>query len=370
MSPGRVAFGLVGAGRIGQAYAAACRNSQEAYIAAVADPRTRAAQALAGELGCPAFPGPAEMAGALALDAALICTPPASHTAISLDLLGRGLAVLCEKPFALDAASAKRMVEAARTAGTVLAMGSKFRYVDDIRHARRIVASGILGEIVLLENAFTSRIEMANRWNSDPRLSGGGVLIDNGAHSVDIVRYLLGPITAVHAVAGKSVQQLAVEDTAHLLTRSADGAMASIDLSWSLDKELASYVVVYGSHGTLQVGWKESRYCQAGSSDWVVFGAGYDKMTALRRQIDNFSRALRGRELLLIEAEDAIASVEVIEAAYSSLRSNRWVPVTRGGAGDRQQAPGRDRGSAGQPGARAEAGEAHSTGAAAGPTGL
>jgi predicted dehydrogenase len=320
-------FGLVGAGAIAQAYAQAFRASTAARLVAVADLRPAAARALAEELGCTAFASHQEMADRVHLDAALVCTPPAGHAEICLDLLARRVAVLCEKPLALGAACARRMVAAAEEAGVLLTMASKFRYVEDVKRAKSIVASGILGEIVLFENAFTARVDMARRWNAQPRVSGGGVLIDNGTHSVDLVRYFLGPIAEVNAVEGKNVQRLPVEDTVRLFMRSQDGVMASIDLSWSLNKELPSYLDIYGSHGTVRVGWKESRYRQAGSSDWVVFGAGYDKVQALRRQLDNFCAAVRGREPLLIQAEDAIASVEVIEAAYHSLRHCHWVPV-------------------------------------------
>jgi predicted dehydrogenase len=320
-------FGLIGAGAIAQAYSRAFRGSTAARVAAVADPRPQAARALAEELGCAAFGSHQEMADRVHLDAALVCTPPASHAEICLELLARRVAVLCEKPLALGAECARRMVAAAEEAGVLLTMASKFRYVEDVKRAKSIVASGILGEIVLLENAFTARIDMARRWNAQPRVSGGGVLIDNGTHSVDLVRYFLGPIAEVHAMEGKRVQRLPVEDTVRLLMRSQNGVLASIDLSWSLNKELPSYLDIYGSHGTVRVGWKESRYRQAGSSDWVVFGSGYDKVQALRRQLDNFCAAMHGREPLLVQAEDAIASVEVIEAAYHSLRHGHWVAV-------------------------------------------
>jgi predicted dehydrogenase len=327
--PAPVVFGLVGAGAIAQAYAQAFRGLAAARVAAVADVRPAAARALAEELGCDAFASHLEMTERAHLDAALVCTPPASHAEICLQLLERGMAVLCEKPLALDAACARRMVAAAEQAGVPLTMASKFRYVDDVTRAKSIVASGILGEIVLFENSFTARVDMAKRWNAQPRLSGGGVLIDNGTHSVDLVRYFLGPIAEVNAVEGKNVQRLAVEDTVRLFMHSVDGVMASIDLSWSLNKERPSYLDIYGSHGTVQVGWKQSRYRQAGSSDWVAFGSGYDKVQALRRQLDNFCGAVRGRERLLITAEDAIASVEVIETAYAALRDSHWMPVAR-----------------------------------------
>jgi predicted dehydrogenase len=329
-SPKPVEFGLVGAGAIAQAYAQAFRGSPEARVAAVADVRLEASRALAQELGCAAFAAYAEMAERVRLDAVLVCTPPATHVDICLHFLVRGVAVLCEKPLSLDSASARHLVEVAADSGVLLTMASKFRYVDDVLRAKSIVTSGILGEIVLFENVFTSRVDMSTRWNSRPQVSGGGVLIDNGTHSVDLVRYFLGPIGEVNAVAGKNIQRLPVEDTVRIFMHSTDGVMASIDLSWSLNKELPSYLDIYGSHGTVRVGWKESKYRQTGSSDWVVFGGGYDKVVALRRQIENFCRAMRGREALLIQAEDAIASVEVIEAAYASLRDCHWVPVHPG----------------------------------------
>ena len=95
---------------------------------------------------------------------------------------------------------------------------------------------------------------------------------------------------------------------------------------------LDSFINVYGSRGTVHVGWKESKNKQSGSPDWVVFGRGYDKAQALRHQLDNFCQTLRGDAQLLIGPEDAIASVEVVEAAYRSLGQSRWQPVTRPGA--------------------------------------
>lgn len=327
---GKLRFGIVGAGGIAHSYAQAFEQTRGATLAAVAELRPDAASAFAEGFSCAHYPSHEAMAKEAELDAIIVCTPPASHPDICLYFLGKGIPVLCEKPLSIESGSARRMVEAAARAGVKFTMASKFRYVDDVLRAKGIVTSGILGDIVLFENAFTARVDMMERWNSKPAISGGGVLIDNGTHSVDLMRYFLGPLADVQVVEGKRSQGLEVEETVRIFVRSASGVLGSIDLSWSINKELESYINIYGSQGTISVGWRESKYRQHSARDWVVFGKGYNKLQAFASQIDNFVGAIRGEELLRVSAEDALASVEAVEAAYAALRDSHWVTVGRG----------------------------------------
>jgi predicted dehydrogenase len=323
----KLKFGLVGAGGIAQAYAQAFAKSEVAELVAVADVVPATANTFGEAFGCKPFTSYRAMANGMKLDAAIVCTPPVAHTEICLYFLQRRVPVLCEKPLSIDGASARVIIETARRANVKFTMASKFRYVEDVVKAKAIVTAGLLGDIILFENAFTSRVDMANRWNAKPEISGGGVLIDNGTHSVDLVRYFLGPVAEVQVVEGKRSQGLAVEDTVRIFVKSTAGVLGSIDLSWSINKEQESYINIYGSQGTLWIGWKESKYRQSGARDWVVFGNGYNKVQAFRSNIDNFARAIKGEEALLITAEEALASVEVIEAAYADLRRSHWVSV-------------------------------------------
>lgn len=324
-----VTFALVGAGGIAQSYAQAFENHPDARLVSVADVRPDAARAIAAKHDCPAYTSHAELlAAGPKPDAVVICTPPNTHEDITTTFARAGVHVLCEKPFTLTPSGARRMVAEARRAGVLLTMASKFRYVDDVSRAKELIAAGTIGELVLFENAFTGRVDMTKRWNSNPAISGGGVLIDNGTHSVDLMRFFLGPLAEVHCVGGRQIQPIPVEDTVRVFVRSAAGVRGSVDLSWSLNKELDWYVTVYGSAGTLQVGWKQSRYKLQAGGDWVVFGSGYQKTQAFQAQLGNFARAIRGVEPLVIAAEDAVASVDVIEAAYRSLREAPWTGVT------------------------------------------
>ena len=170
----------------------------------------------------------------------------------------------------------------------------------------------------------------------DPLISGGGVLIDNGTHSVDIMRYFLGPLAEIQVIEGKRVQGIAVEDTVRLYVRSSAGVMGNIDLSWSINKELPHYISIYGSEGTIIVGWKESRYKRAADKDWIVFGKGYDKVQAFASQLRNFNAAVRGREPLRVTLRNAARvggsdRQGVRSDAARSLAAGRYAAVGFGG---------------------------------------
>lgn len=325
-----IRFGLVGAGNIAAAYVEAFAGAEGAVLAAVADTRPEAAEALAARADCLAFASHAALAAACPVDAVIVCTPPATHAEISTFFLGLGVHVLCEKPLSTDLSSAWAMAWAARRSGALLTMASKFRCVEDVAHARRLVKDGAIGEIVQAENCFTARVDMAARWNSDPAVSGGGVLIDNGTHSVDLMRLFLGPLVDVQVVEGPRLQGLAVEESVRLFVRNRRGAQGCVELSWSLAREQGSYLTLHGTRGVIEVGWRESRWRPSGSRVWTPFGTGYDKVRAFSRQIDNFARAIRGEGEPLVTLEDALASVEVVEAAYRALRGSRWTPLGGG----------------------------------------
>jgi predicted dehydrogenase len=112
-----------------------------------------------------------------------------------------------------------------------------------------------------------------------------------------------------------------------MFAKTKNNVTASVDLTWGINKELPYFISIYGTNGTLHIGWRESKYKLNTSPDWTVFGSGYDKVASFKGKIENFAGALRGSEELFIKAADALASVQVIEAAYKSMKQNLWQPV-------------------------------------------
>jgi len=323
----KLKFALIGTGGIAQTYAQVFQTSDSCNLVAVADINQDSAKAFAEPFSAKSYNDYKDLAENETVDAVIVSTPPNTHPEIAMYFMRRGVNVLCEKPLCLSVAEAKEMIACAETSNVVFTMATKFRYVEDVIKAKAVIASGVLGDIVQFENAFTARVDMSKRWNSDSEISGGGVLMDNGTHSVDIIRYFLGAISDVLALETGGTQKLSVDENVKLLAKTKNGIAASIDLTWGINKELPNFISIYGTNGTLHIGWGASKYKLNSNPDWTVFGKGYDKVQAFRAKIENFAGAIRGTEDLLTKPEDALASVEVIEAAYKSLNQNLWQKV-------------------------------------------
>ncbi|MEZ6195421.1 MAG: Gfo/Idh/MocA family oxidoreductase [Planctomycetota bacterium] len=320
-------IGLVGAGRIASTWVDAVARLDGASLVGIADPRREAAASLAEAAGCPGFANDAELVAAVAPDALVVCTPPATHPEIAIRALRAGVPTIVEKPLAITREAAAAIAAASRECGTPFTMASKFRFVDDLVRARSLVATGALGRVATHHTVFTGRVEMRDRWNSDAAISGGGVLSDNGTHAFDVFRFLHGPIVAVHATAAPRLQEIPVEDTVRLLVRNAEGVLGLFDLSWSLPGGRENFVDVQGDDGCVEIGWRRSRWRRRGDQDWMELGPGYDKTAAFAAQLADFRDALREGRAPLVGPAAALASVAAVEAAYRSLDSGAWTAV-------------------------------------------
>ena len=321
-----IRLGLIGAGGTAQTWSAAIKGLTTVELVVVADANMEAAAKMAAEHDAKAVSTLKDLE-AVEFDALIVCTPPFFHAEHCNTFLKKGIHVLCEKPLAIDSQTASEMINTAKENNVVFTMASKFRFVEDVIKAKQLVDEGLIGETILYENSFTGFVDMAGRWNSNPRISGGGVLIDNGTHSLDIMRYFLGSLAEIRVVEGKRIQNLPVEDTVHLFVRTYNGTLGSIDLSWSLTKQLPNFVSLYGSNGTIHVGWQESKYRLKNEKEWKVFGKGYDKIKAFQNQLENFCGAIVSDQPLVITPEDGLASVCAVEAAYLAMQKSNWQPV-------------------------------------------
>ena len=192
-----------------------------------------------------------DLIGASDIDAVIISTPPQFHEPLALAAIAAGKHVLVEKPLAATVEACRTMAAAAAKAGLLLAVGYNHRYFEALKLVRDAVQSGELGTLSHMRAyaGHTGLSEFKAPWMYDKSIMGGGALMDNGTHVIDLVRYIMGDVTEVYGHASSRVWNLGVEDNALALVRSPEGVTASIQASWSEWKGYRFFVEVYGDLG-------------------------------------------------------------------------------------------------------------------------
>ena len=327
MESNKVRMACIGCGRIAQDHLYAMSTIDDISIVGVVDTLPEVVNSVADQFECKGFTSPQDLLSAQDIDAVMICTPPTTHCAISSFFLEQGIHVLCEKPLAVTNVEGQIMGQKALDAQVILMMATKFRFVDDVVKAKGIIESGVLGRILFFENTLCSFVDMTQRWNSKPEISGGGVLIDNGTHSIDIARFLLGDIDSIQAARGTQIQDISVEDTVRIFFKTQTEVLGTIDLSWSLNKSLDDYVTLHGTEGSLSIGWKRSQYLVRNQQDWIIYGTGYSKREAFIKQHRHFVDCIRRQADPIISTEDGVRSIKIISAAYQSMSENKWTRI-------------------------------------------
>lgn len=196
----RVRWGILGAGYVAARFAADLRFSRTGIVAAVAARRRQRAEALAARFrGARVFADAAEMLSDTAIDAVYVATPNGLHAEHCSAALRAGKAVLCEKPFARDAAEAEAVVELARARRVFCMEAMWTRFLPIMVEARHIVRDGGIGRIIGLHASLGFPVAPETvAWFSDPS-QGGGVLLDLGVYGVAAANNLIGPPSAVSA---------------------------------------------------------------------------------------------------------------------------------------------------------------------------
>ncbi len=191
----KVRIGIVGCGRAAHHYYfPACKLIEEVRITSAVDVLLSQAEAAAAEHGVPHFTDKYEDLFEDRVDAVILVMPHHLHAKIAIDFLERGISVLCEKPMATTYEDALRMVEASRRGRATLAVSLMRRYYPGSRLARELVANGFLGAIqqVDAEDGFIPSRPPSAQWLYDKAKAGGGVLISDGIHVLDLALWLLG----------------------------------------------------------------------------------------------------------------------------------------------------------------------------------
>ena len=244
--------GIVGCGLIGQKRAKALGESGQ--LVACADLNVARAESLARINSAKVFLDWRELVGSPMLDVVIVSTLHDSLAEITLAAVEAGKHVLVEKPAARSAAEIEPVIEAAAKRGVKVHVGFNHRYHRSLRKAKELVDSGVLGDLMFVRARYGhgARIGYDKEWRANPALSGGGELIDQGPHLIDLTRWFLGEITEIQGFAHTYFWDMPVDDNGFMLLKTAKKQVAFLHASCTEWKNIFS-MEIYGKLGKLDL---------------------------------------------------------------------------------------------------------------------
>jgi len=330
---------IIGAGNIGRVRAQALQRSGNSRLLLVSDIDQDRAFSLAAETGSETAIDWRTAVNEPGVDAIIICTPTKFHAPIAIAALRAGKHVLCEKPLARSVAEAAEIVSAAEGQRCVLKTGFNYRYMNHVAKAKELLDSGVLGQTYFLRCRFGhgGRPGYEKEWCTDQEISGGGVLLEQGIHILDLVRYLLGEparITASNVCFFWNFPD--VEDNSFVEIQTDMKQVAQIHISWTQWINVLS-LEIFGHDGYIQLSGRDGHYGPQRliwgkrqvnhgrpAEQTFEFPSGNTSWDA--EWID-FVEAIRSGTQPMGDMNDSLRALQLVEGAYESGRRHGWAEV-------------------------------------------
>jgi UDP-N-acetyl-2-amino-2-deoxyglucuronate dehydrogenase len=354
-----VRVGLIGCGKVGSIHAAALRAIPEAELVAACDANGERAAEFAAKYGVRPFADVQDMLKSGGVEAVVIGTPHPLHAEPAIRAADTGVHVLVEKPMASNIGDCDAMLAAAKNAGVRLGVISQRRFLEPVARMKAAIAAGKIGRPALgvflmyswREPSYYDSDPWRGKWDTE----GGGVLVNQSPHQLDILLWLMGPAAEVSGYwANVNHPNVEVDDTAVATIRFANGGLGSVITSVSQRPGIFTKVHVHGANGA-SVGVETDRGASfiAGISTiaeppttdlWTVPGeehllaefqaedrAAFAAVDATVHyhalQIRDFVRAIRENRPPLVTGEAGRAVVELFSAIYQSNREGRSITL-------------------------------------------
>ncbi len=345
-----VGFGIIGCGNIGPIHAAAIGEVDQARLVGVADVVEQSARDLAGEYGAEAYADYRELIERDDVDAVCLCVPSGLRADIAEACAAAGKHLFAEKPLEINTERIDRIVTAADRAGVRLCCVFQSRFAHGPTLVRRALDQGRFGRLVL-GDAYVKWYRSpeyyeSGAWRGTRGIDGGGCLMNQGIHMIDLLQWFMGPVSQVTARTSLVGHEgLEVEDLACALLSFESGAMGVIEGSTAIWPGHPARVEVHGTEGSAIIEEGEIRtwkFREEREEDAAILaeldrepdlgsGAG-DPMSGLkheghRRQIEDFAGAIIEDRPPIVDGREGRKAVALIEAIYRSAETGRPVEL-------------------------------------------
>lgn len=335
-----VRLGIIGVGSIGRRHLLLASLESECQVVALVDPAPEVAS-IAAEAGVPHRTAHPAMLDSERPDGVIVAAPTQLHAPIGLDLARRGIPMLMEKPFTDTLEAGRELVSAASSNGVRICVGHHRRFDPAVIAAHEIIAGKRIGQLIGASGVWAVRKPRRYfdvEWRREP---GGGPVLINMIHDIDMLRHCCGEVESVYAETTSHDRGFPVEDGGAILLRFTSGALAAISFSdaapspWGWERATADNPAIppsgencycfFGSRGSFE--FPEIRLWRTepgGEACWSreirAEACPVAPRAALAAQLRNFCRVVRGEESPVVGPEDGLATLAVARAVHESAR--------------------------------------------------
>ncbi|MBI2033707.1 MAG: Gfo/Idh/MocA family oxidoreductase [Candidatus Liptonbacteria bacterium] len=329
-----IRVGIVGAGLIGGKRAEVIENVGGAVLVAVSDIDRKKALEFSKDHHSQIFERWEDLVASKDIDIVIIAVPNKFLLPIALKALENGKHILAEKPFGKNAQEAEKLYHAAEGSGRIVKVGFNHRFHPAIFKAKQLFDEGLIGKILFIRGRYGhgGRLGMEKEWRFNKDISGGGELLDQGVHLIDLCRWFAGEFDEVYGIAETKFWNTDLEDNAFVILRNKN-TTASFHVSTTNWKNIFSFeafgdkgfLAVQGlgkSYGpeTLTIGKRKPEF---GVPDIETLE--FLKDSSWEDEWRNFLGAVSGKEKIIGDANDGLAANKIIEAIYESSKSKKVV---------------------------------------------
>lgn len=341
MNNRKIKFAILGCGRISQAHFDAIENAPNAELAAVCDIVEEKAKAAAKKNGLQIWYTDLEkMLKNEEIDVVNICTPSGMHCDNVVVAAGYGKNILCEKPLDITKEKVDLMIKTCRDKGVLLGGIFQRRASSAANYTRDIVKEGTLGRIVLADASLkyyrSQEYYDSDSWRGTWEFDGGGALMNQGIHGIDMLQWMAGDIESVTAKCSTLARDIEVEDTAVIIVKFKHKGLGIIEGSTAVNPGQDTIFSVQGDKGTISFGDKGFYIWKVDGQEeppkitenlgglncgWSLDYSGHTY------QIEDMAEAILNGEEPMIPGEEARKAVDIILAIYESSRTGKEVTV-------------------------------------------
>jgi len=331
-------FGILGCGFISGIHADAIKNIPGAVIAGAFDVHTPSKDAFCKAHGVRAFESSEEMLLSDA-DAICICLPSGLHFDAAMECIRHKKHIVLEKPMALTSKQAENIICAAEENGVNVTVISQLRYSPAVKEVKRMIDDGKLGTITLgnaiMEYRRSPEYYQNSSWRGTWEMDGGGALMNQGIHGVDILQYLMGKVVSVFAYAKTLVHNIETEDTLTAVLEYENGAIGSVVATTSVAPGYKRNIEICGSKGSLKLcedtiavcdveGEEHHRFPGKRTSHAEAHPGGIDS-SLHAEQLRDFISCVKKGVSPWISGKEGKKAVDIICAIYESAQTGKKI---------------------------------------------